>query len=308
LTAVGNQTLLVTGTIMITRATAAAAHEDPGRRKLLSLVDSLVIFFNLADLDSLLSMLAVRCSENVAVKTCLEAPASTNNRKSLAVLAPDDRVVPYITQERSVESVSLVWVLLYAAHPDGVMTVIDRRICYRTYQTRSTDNSTVEDELAPPASILEVVVTMCGFCAVPQLLQRVLVRASSTIGTSQQSVLACQPHRSADRNANEHRHSSAKRVSGSTQDSRAAVKSNALWVVHAVERLIEEFVPNPYVHTRDQRSSSASSEGPIAMNGRWRYLIEFRLQFDEHDLVTHWTTTMLATEPEEILLKPQLRL
>jgi hypothetical protein len=37
---------------------------------------------------------------------------------------------------------------------------------------------------------------------------------------------------------------------------------------------------------------------------RWRYLIEFRLQFDEHDLVTHWTTTMLAAEPEDIMCKP----
>jgi hypothetical protein len=33
---------------------------------------------------------------------------------------------------------------------------------------------------------------------------------------------------------------------------------------------------------------------------RWRYLIEFRLQFDEHDLLTHWTTTMLAAEPEDV--------
>jgi hypothetical protein len=40
---------------------------------------------------------------------------------------------------------------------------------------------------------------------------------------------------------------------------------------------------------------TAHSEGK-----RWRYLLEFRLQFDEHDLLTHWTTTMLAAEPEDV--------
>jgi hypothetical protein len=42
-------------------------------------------------------------------------------------------------------------------------------------------------------------------------------------------------------------------------------------------------------------AETAHSEGK-----RWRYLLEFRLQFDEHDLLTHWTTTMLAAEPEDV--------
>jgi hypothetical protein len=281
---------------MIARTTMKTDEQEPdigsyyaGRQILLSLVDSLVVFFNLADLESLLSMLAVSCSDNVVVKTCLEAPTSSNNRKSLGVLTTDDRVVPYVTHNQTVASITLVWLLLYAAHPDGVMKVIDKRICYRTYKPTATK---LGGAVPPPASILEVVVTMCGFCVVPQLLQQVLARAVSTIGGSLPPVLACQHkqcpnHRTTGSRAFVSNDEALESATGRD----AAVKSGALSILQAVNRLTAEFT------AMSQTGAPGCGAAGVASQ-RWRYLIEFRLQFDEHDLVTHWTTTMLAAEPE----------
>jgi hypothetical protein len=278
-----------------------------GRKQLLSLVDSLVAFFNSADLESLLSTLAVRCYDNVTVKTCLEAAESTNNRKSLAVLTPDDRVVPYITQDKSVASVTFVWALLYAAHPDGVMKVIDKRICYRTYKAATTMQGAPAEVSALPFSILEVVVSMCGICVIPQLLQQVLARAVQTSCVSPRLVVESQAKSRANPGVVEYRQSPAKKASETTNNRGAAVESDTPSIFQNVNNLVAEYALRRRAHTPDQ-GSNAVMDDPTALGGRWRYLIEFRLQFDEHDLVTHWTTTILSAEPEEILLKPQLRL
>jgi hypothetical protein len=278
-----------------------------GRKQLLSLVDSLVAFFNSADLESLLSTLAVRCCDNVTVKTCLEAPESTNNRKSLAVLTADDRVVPYITPDKSVASVTFVWALLYAAHPDGVMKVIDKRICYRTYKAATTMQGAPAEVSALPFSVLEVVVSMCGNCVIPQLLQQVLARAVQTSCVSPQLVVESQAKSRANPGVVEYRQSPAKKASETTNNRGAAVESDTPSVFQNVNNLVAEYALRRRAHTPDQ-GSNAVMDDPTALGGRWRYLIEFRLQFDEHDLVTHWTTTILSAEPEEILLKPQLRL
>jgi hypothetical protein len=291
---------------LVARTTKNTDEQEPdigsyyaGRKMLLNLVDSLVIFFNLADLESLLSMLAVSCSDNVVVKTCLEAPTSSNNRKSLGVLTTDDRVVPYITHSQTVASITLIWLLLYAAHPDGVIKVIDKRICYRTYKPAASMLGTLDGILPPPVSILEVVVTVCGFCVVPQLLQRVLERAVSTIGGSLQPVAACQHKQCANHSTAGPTSCLSSGASASAKDSAAAVKSDALSVLHSVSHLTAEFAAKSQSHMSDQWNNVGSGTFAVASQ-RWRYLIEFRLQFDEHDLVTHWTTTMLAAEPEVV--------
>jgi hypothetical protein len=122
--------------------------------------------------------------------------------------------------------------------------------------------------------VLEAVVTLCGSCVVQQSLQELLIQAvtnNSTAASATHGIVGA-GH-------------TASGQSGATAEK-----------IHLITRLLSSqagWKPSPNL---------SGVEGK-----RWRYLIEFRLQFDEHDLVTHWTTTMLAAEPEEILLKPQLR-
>jgi hypothetical protein len=244
------------------------------RGKLLTLIDNLVHVSNSADFNSLLSILALACCEAVTVVTCLQALPSTNNRISLDVLTADHRTTPYITQESSAQSIALVWIILYCAHPDGVMKIVDKRICYRI-ALRQPANVLESASQRTSTSVLETVVTLCGSSIVQQSLQELLIQAEMNNSTA-----ANVTHDTvdADRTATAH--------SGATAEK-----------IHLITLLLSS------------RAASKPSTNADGVEGkRWRYLIEFRLQFDEHDLVTHWTTTMLAAEPEEILLKPQLRL
>jgi hypothetical protein len=95
-----------------------------GRSKLLMFIDSLVHVGNGTDFNSLLSVLELACCETVTVVSCLQSQPSTDNRVSLGVLTSDHRVAAYVTQEPSAHSIALVWMILYCAHPDGVMKVV----------------------------------------------------------------------------------------------------------------------------------------------------------------------------------------
>jgi hypothetical protein len=164
------------------------------RSKLLMFIDNLVHVSNGADFDSLLSILALGCCETVTVVTSLQAMPSTNNRISLGVLTADHRVAPFITQEPSVHSIALVWIILFCSHPDGVMSIVDKRICYRTTQSAQGNGKMLAPQQTP-TSILEAVVTLCGSCIVGQSLQDILTQAersnstaaSAAHGTSQTS-------------------------------------------------------------------------------------------------------------------------
>jgi hypothetical protein len=244
-----------------------------GRVKLLMFIDNLVSMSNGADFNSLLSMLALACSETVTVVTCLQAMPSTNNRISLGVLTADDRVAPYITQECSVHSIALIWIILYCTHPDGVMKIVDKRICYRTAQPLPGNESEGAWQQTS-TSVLEAVATLCGSCIVQHSLHEVLVQAVMN---------NCAAAHSANFTTEANKTTFGQ--SGATAEK-----------IHLLTRLLS-----------NQAGGWPTSETCGVHGKRWRNLIEFRLQFDEHDLVTHWTTTMLAAEPEDVLCKPQLR-
>jgi hypothetical protein len=247
--------------------------QQGGRSKLLMFIDNLVHMGNGTDFNSLLSVLGLACCETVAVASCLQSQPSTNNRVSQGVLTSDHRVAAYVTQEPSVHSIALVWMILYCAHPDGVMKIVDKRICYRIAQPPPA-NVLESAALRTSTSVLEAVVTLCGSCTVQQSLQELLIQAvmNNSSAASVTHVTVNAGHTASDQ-------------SGATAEK-----------IHLITRLL---------------SSQAGCKPSLNVNGaagkRWRYLIEFRLQFDEHDLVTQWTTTMLAAEPEEILLKSQPR-
>jgi hypothetical protein len=261
-----------------------------GRAILFDTINSLVELYNVGDFESLVSKLAVMCCEDVVPLTCLEAPTSTNNRKSLSVLTSDDRITPYIAQQKTRSSIAFMWMLLQKSHPDGTMTIIDRRICYRPWEQPSNIQTTNKSASANSASVMEIVVMLCGTCmaqhSLQQLVQQKESEQNSNGGTHRSDPSARQPgpvgHDS---------NSCGSRVVGvgaSVVPERLAMKTAGISEV--IDNLIRTTPPR---YTRTDNSCTVGK--------RWRYLIEFRLQFDEHDLVTHWTTTMLAAEPEEIL-------
>lgn len=94
------------------------------RDQLLKLLDSMVLAFNVADFDIFAKTLSGSFTSNATVKIRL-FPKETN---------------PYFQTNMSLEnnftttgisSVLLLWMLLHKTHPDGVMQIIDKRICYR---------------------------------------------------------------------------------------------------------------------------------------------------------------------------------
>jgi hypothetical protein len=266
-----------------------------GRQKLLNLLDRCVKMYNEVDFEALMRAFTMSCNEAVHVRTCLAPPTITNNRKSVGVLTVDDRVVPYVTQKRTVSSIATVWKLIHSAVPDGVMKIIDKRICYRAAK------QPFSDRICTPAgggkgqvtgSCMEVVATLCGTRAIQQSLHEVLKRELTELADPADIYSVVQGEN--DRN-------SFTTTTAPVQYRAAPVPaSNGVNVAVGLDALCT-------LLTAETRAGAESNTVPVVAGKRWRYLIEFRLQFDEHDLVTHWTTTMLAAEPEEILLKPQLR-
>jgi hypothetical protein len=262
-----------------------------GRHKLLNLLDLCVKMYNEVDFEALMRVFAMSCNEAVHVKTCLEPPTITNNRKSVGVLTVDDRVVPYVAQKKTVSSISTVWMLIHSAVPDGVMKIIDKRICYRAITpafSGSTATLAGSGKGRTTGSYMEVVVTLCGTCAIQQSLHEVLKLELAHPAD------IC----SVDQGDND-RHSFTTRTAPVQCRTAPIPPSNSVNAAVGLDALCTLLAA--------EAGAGAASGTESAMGKRWRYLIEFRLQFDEHDLVTHWTTTMLAAEPEDILLRPQLR-
>jgi hypothetical protein len=102
------------------------------RSTLLNFVDSLVLQFNAADFDKLAMTLLTACTVDVISHTDLD-PARLMDKKvaaDVAVVVGD--VCRHPAQLRGVAPVLLIWTLLLESHPDGVMQILDKRICYRT--------------------------------------------------------------------------------------------------------------------------------------------------------------------------------
>jgi hypothetical protein len=255
--------------------------EHVGRAALLCLSDAVVKLFNDADFESLMSLLALTCCEKVVVKACVP---SSNNRISTGVLISDDRVLAYIAQESSTYSIALICMLLQSIHPDGVMKIIDKRICYHSYKARGVNPTS-------PTSVMEVVVMLRGSRVVPRCLHELLQEATIEQRNAQEQLSPCSQHISTVQ-ASEREFGASRTAVVSTGHGTSSAEVIALSTV--VGKCITK--RSAVADSCHQVDDDDTYEG----HG-WRYLIEFRLQFDEHDLVTHWTTTMLAAEPEELI-------
>jgi hypothetical protein len=101
------------------------------RSQLLHFLDPLVLMFNVADFDTLAASLVATCSKNVVVHTKLVPDGVAGQSPSATSFCPGNLVPEYL-RASGVSAVLLFWMLLHEAHPDGVMQIIDKRICYRT--------------------------------------------------------------------------------------------------------------------------------------------------------------------------------
>jgi hypothetical protein len=258
--------------------------EHVGRAALLCLSDAIVKLFNDADFESLMSLLALKCCEKVVVTARLQVLPSSNNRISTGVLISDDRVLSYVAQESSTYSIALVCMLLQSTHPDGVMKIIDKRICYHSCKARGVTPIS-------PTSVMEVVVMLRGSRVVPRCLHELLQEATIEQRNTKEQLSPCSQHISTVQTS-EREFNSSRTVVVSTGYGTSSAEVIALSTV--VGKCITK--RSAVADSCHQVDDDDTYEG----HG-WRYLIAFRLQFDEHDLVTHWTTTMLAAEPEELI-------
>lgn len=155
------------------------------RAELIELVDLLIKSSGETDFESVASLLAISCDENVFVQSNLMPPNLSMDS------APD-----VLSNERKgSSSVLAIWLLLYLTHPNGVMKIIDKRICYRKvlktslFQAPRNKCSALIDPLplvVAPApvnsdavvSILEVVVKFNGTCITLEPLHKILQHLS----------------------------------------------------------------------------------------------------------------------------------
>jgi hypothetical protein len=116
---------------LVIEAAFSAKKCPRSRSEVLNFVDPLVLMFNAADFAALAATLASTCSHGVNSCTDL-ASALCGGENATAVSPTATALRPTPVQSRGIAPVLLLWTLLLETHPDGVMQIIDKRICYRT--------------------------------------------------------------------------------------------------------------------------------------------------------------------------------
>lgn len=95
------------------------------RNQMLQLLDPLIAAFNAADFEAFAKALRKMCAKDVEVVCKLIPPMPTLES------SPDP---PIFQQQHCLQGVSallLLWVLLHETHPDAVLQIIGKRICFR---------------------------------------------------------------------------------------------------------------------------------------------------------------------------------
>jgi hypothetical protein len=287
-----------------------------GRAQLLRMMDALVEHYNTGDFDSLVITLAANCSNEVKVVTDLEVPQSTDDGNTSTTyhdtaITNTCRNVTYVDQEKSSSSIALIWMVLHTIYPDGVMKLVDKRICYRPNRSRYWSLGVQAGHVSPvsPARVMEVVVELYASCTVLWSLQHMLVLAidatrqclelTSGDGASATSIAdepELQGFRSNLRTANSTPDDTPITCKRVQQHGSAATAS-----LQILAGLVATYTGvAPHDRLASWSNGTVCAVRGTTENRKWRYLIELRLQFDEHDLVTHWTTTMLAAEPDPV--------
>lgn len=101
------------------------ANDGLSRIQMLQLPDPLIAAFNVADFETFAKTLRLVCASDVEVVCKLIPPMPTLES------SPDP---PIFQQQHCLEGVSallLLWILLRETHPDAVLQIIGKRICYR---------------------------------------------------------------------------------------------------------------------------------------------------------------------------------
>jgi hypothetical protein len=287
-----------------------------GRAQLLRMMDAMVEHYNTGDFESLVTIIVANCSKEVSVVTDLEVPRCTDdgdtcNHYRDSVATDSCRNVPYVAEENSSSSIALIWMVLHTIYPDGIMKLVDKRICYRPNRSRYW-NSRVQVGYVlsvSPSRVMEAVVELYASCTFLWSLQHTLVLAidatrqclelTSGDGASVTSI-ADQPELQGSR-------SNLETANSSLDDTSTTCKrvqqhgSAAAASLKILSGLVAKYTGEaPQDRFANYSNGTVCAVGGTTENRKWRYLIEFRLQFDEHDLVTLWTTTMLAAEPDPL--------
>jgi hypothetical protein len=285
------------------QAPKAAVPGGRSREEMLKLIDQIVELFNNNNFESLSNLLAVTSVENVNVRTQLDPEPIREGGMNPAVgLANYVGISPM--ELSGVPSILLTWLLLSSAHPDGAITVVDRRICYRRVLKASTTATTGAPTVTrsgnartvtparhngAPVTIIETVLKLTGSCVVTRSLQALLHTAVSVGDAFVGPVFDTVPTGEK---------SSSSSSSSSSSGIQRTVRHEDLRAL--VNRVLAEASPtseisSPVVGTPSDGSESLHSH----TENRRQYLFEWRVQFDQHDRLTHWNTTVLAYEPEE---------
>jgi hypothetical protein len=310
------------------------------RSQLLHFIDPLVLMFNEADFDALAAALADACSRDLMLHAELDAKYSNTGRPT----NPPVRAC-------GMPSVLLLWMLLHEAHPDGVMQIVDKRICYRTvlrdgsmaeppasasssiqiqsnasrdgdFCTSSSSSSSSSSNSSSasqgssassrhssnrPVSIVEIVIKLSGAC----ITTRPLHGLFHDLARGPLPSLSITPRSSGTENASTASDESAQVDSVASYISACLSRRDLSPASRAQRRGNEN--DHPVVKKARFEASNMGSVrtqppaearrgddrevglGSLHEHSR-RYLLEMRLVYNECDVITDWTATVLAAE------------
>jgi hypothetical protein len=319
--------------------------------------------FNAADFDELAANLAATCSRNVVVHTKLVPDGVVGQTPPVKPFCPGNPVPEYL-HTSGVSAVLMFWMLLHEAHPDGVMQIIDKRICYRTVlpdriltpraitsaasrlslaekiqateQTekagpsslvsspRTSDcvktalagasgnksaptiteigNNNINKGNESPVSIVEVVLKLSGACITTHSLHDLFCDLSSDTVPPLIAVSgdAGSVDVDAPQNATYDTEAFSRYISTClTKECCSAAcmaAREAGCICPAAKK--PKFDPNSLKVAEIRSSQSAVASGPadfLHEHSR-RYLLELRVVFDQYDVITDWTATVIAAE------------
>lgn len=288
------------------------------RAEMLNFVDDIVASFNEADYESLHSLMALHTSENVAVSAALCADQFSRVDIPQPVCAVDGQGRLQLNGQLAILA---TWLLLGAAHPDGVMRIIDRRISYRRILNNvrvTTENSDDDGDGSGaiteghPQTILEVVLRYNGTCITQESLHALLARVVSAYPTTmcgdEGDVDALDRDNIVDTeelaafvltlitdNTFSITNASSNNMSMSSMQSTAETGVTYGGDSDADNAGHESGGDDNSSDGNLSGSENPDNDNPVQSQRR-AYILELRLLFDHYDHITEWVVDVLASE------------
>ena len=303
---------------------------NKSRSQVLRIIDQVVNSYNSVNFESLLQNISTSSIQDVLLKVRL-TPGSIDPSPNLQPNV--STTSEYVTM--GVPSIFLLWMLFHETHPDGVMHVVDKRICYRQILNKIpasqvypsiADQGNVSNRAnsipphtvgaSAPVSIVEAVLRFSGSCITSQPLQDLYC----ALAVGEWTRLVSSDNKSNSSNASNTKSAIPADTSGPPQQKKLPPPSGARRTSPVLcSEYISSFLTRKQLlstslsstaarSTSNNSSSSGGSSGAEASapfkcsatqcvheRGR-RYLLEVRLVLDERDLVTEWAVSVLASE------------